>query len=322
MTQIIQFAKLAENLNIQIKNSPQISQETLVLRSILEQILEECLFSTQYGLETYLSSRIRHGYCRGQLTSFLRELHLVSLRDKEDDSYHVNPFWDAEFKGDKGVLIQVKNVLSDFTALIEKKIDEINCVKPLTITLKFHTTSAMKLTTTLYRFLMFLLLMICSIRRSNMSILLIEDEPSKEKNVVAFLGELLPDIKVVIKHSITSGKIEIRKNTYDHILLDMSLPLFDNDDMNYMDENEFETFGGISVLDEIDRLDKICKVIVITAFDILGEGNDKIDLPQINKRLKHEYPQIFVGTVFYNTSSLEWKDDMSHLLLNNANKEE
>lgn len=108
----------------------------------------------------------------------------------------------------------------------------------------------------------------------------------------------------------------------EHILLDMSLPLFDNDDMNYMDENEFETFGGISVLDEIDRLDKICKVIVITAFDILGEGNDKIDLPQINKRLKHEYPQIFVGTVFYNTSSLEWKDDMSHLLLNNANKEE
>lgn len=155
-----------------------------------------------------------------------------------------------------------------------------------------------------------------------MSILLIEDEPSKEKNVVAFLGELLPDIKVVIKRSITSGKIEIRKNTYDHILLDMSLPLFDNDDMNYMDENEFETFGGISVLDEIDRLDKTCKVIVITAFDILGEGNDKIDLPQINKRLKHEYPQIFVGTVFYNTSSLEWKEDISHLLLNNANKEE
>ena len=121
----IQFNKLAESLNIQIKNSPQISQETLVLRSILEQILEECLFSTQYGLETYLSSRIRHGYCRGQLTSFLRELHLVSLRDKDDDSYHVNPFWDGEFTTDKRVLLQVKNVLSDFTALIEKKIDEI-----------------------------------------------------------------------------------------------------------------------------------------------------------------------------------------------------
>lgn len=156
--------------------------------------------------------------------------------------------------------------------------------------------------------------------RNNMSILLIEDEPSKEKNIVTFLGELLPDVKVDIKRSITSGKIEIRKKNYDHILLDMSLPLFDNDDMNYMDENEFETFGGISVLDEIDRLDKICKVIVITAFDILGEGDDKIDLPQINKQLKIEYPKIFVGTVFYNTSSLEWKDDMNRLLITETNK--
>lgn len=153
-----------------------------------------------------------------------------------------------------------------------------------------------------------------------MSILLIEDEPSKEKNIITFLGELLPDVKVDIKRSITSGKIEIRKKNYDHILLDMSLPLFDNDDMNYMDENEFETFGGISVLDEIDRLDKICKVIVITAFDILGEGDDKIDLPQINKQLKIEYPKIFVGTVFYNTSSLEWKDDMNRLLITETNK--
>lgn len=152
-----------------------------------------------------------------------------------------------------------------------------------------------------------------------MSILLIEDEPSKEKNIITFLGELLPDVKVDIKRSITSGKIEIRKKNYDHILLDMSLPLFDNDDMNYMDENEFETFGGISVLDEIDRLDKICKVIVITAFDILGEGDDKIDLPQINKQLKIEYPKIFVGTVFYNTSSLEWKDDMNRLLITETN---
>lgn len=58
---------------------------------------------------------------------------------------------------------------------------------------------------------MFLLLTICYIRRNNVSILLIEDEPSKEKNIVAFLGELLPDAKVDIKRSITSGKIEIRK---------------------------------------------------------------------------------------------------------------
>lgn len=147
-----------------------------------------------------------------------------------------------------------------------------------------------------------------------MAILLIEDETSKEKSVVTFLQELLPDTAIIVKHSITSGKIEIRKNQYEYILLDMSLPLFDNDDMNYMDENEFETFGGMSILDEIDRLNIDTKVIVITAFDILGEGNDRIDLFQIDKQLKDEYPTLFVGTVFYNTSSLEWKSTITRLL--------
>ena len=87
-----------------------------------------------------------------------------------------------------------------------------------------------------------------------MSILLIEDEPSKEKNIVTFLGELLPDVKVDIKRSITSGKIEIRKKNYDHILLDMSLPLFDNDDMNYMDENEFALIRALMARNEDMRV--------------------------------------------------------------------
>lgn len=121
----VRLNRLTENLNVQIKNSPQINQETMVLRSILEQILEECLFSTQYGLETYLSSRIRHGFCRGQLTSFLSELHLISLRDRNDNNYFVNTFWDTEFKGTQTVRAQVKNALSIFTAQIEDKIDEI-----------------------------------------------------------------------------------------------------------------------------------------------------------------------------------------------------
>lgn len=147
-----------------------------------------------------------------------------------------------------------------------------------------------------------------------MLILLIEDETSKEKSVVSFLQELFPDVPITVRHSIMSAKLEIRKNYYDYVLLDMSLPLFDNDNISYMEENQFEAFGGISVLDEIDRLGITSKVIVITAFDILGEGDDRIDLLQINKRMTDEYPEIFIGTVFYNTSSLEWKSDIAHLL--------
>lgn len=147
-----------------------------------------------------------------------------------------------------------------------------------------------------------------------MEILLVEDELSKEKNIITFLNELTPVSKVVVKHSITSTKIELRNKSYEYILLDMSLPLFDNDDISYMEDNEFEAFGGIAVLDEIDRLNLPCKVIVITAFDILGEGNDRIDLPQIRKNLAADYPEQFVGAVYYNSSSLEWKTDLARFL--------
>lgn len=147
-----------------------------------------------------------------------------------------------------------------------------------------------------------------------MTVLLIEDEPRKEKSIVVYLRESFPNMSIDVKHSVTSGKLALRKTPYDCILLDMSLPLFDNDNMNYSENNEFETFGGISILDEIDRLNIDSKVIVITAFDILGEGNDRIDLPHINCQLSSEYPNIFVGTVFYNTSSLQWKSDISKLL--------
>lgn len=81
------FKKRADNLNMMIANSADVNQATIVLKSLLEQILDVCLYNTQYGLETYLSSRLRHGYCKEQLTFFLNELHLISLRDDNDSSW-------------------------------------------------------------------------------------------------------------------------------------------------------------------------------------------------------------------------------------------
>ena len=147
-----------------------------------------------------------------------------------------------------------------------------------------------------------------------MNILLVEDELSKEQNVLQFLREEYPSADVTVGRSITSGIIELRKQEFDFVLLDMSLPLYDNDDMSYADDNEFETFGGKSVLDELDRRELKSKTIVITAFDILGEGMYQIALSQVGAQLKEDYPDNFVGSVFYNASSVEWKKSLKELL--------
>lgn len=147
-----------------------------------------------------------------------------------------------------------------------------------------------------------------------MKILLIEDEITKEQDVLDFLREWNLTSDVTVKHSITSGIAEIRERQYDYILLDMSLPIYDNDDVAYLEDNEFETFGGNYVLDELDRIEYTVNVIVITAFDILGEGSKQIELTQVEKGLREDYPDIFKGAVFYDASSVEWKEKLKEYL--------
>lgn len=147
-----------------------------------------------------------------------------------------------------------------------------------------------------------------------MTILLIEDEISKEQNILQFFRTEYPAANVTVKRSITSGIIELRTKEYDFVLLDMSLPLYDNDDVKYADDNEFETFGGNFVLDELDRRELKTKTIVITAFDILGEGINQIALSQVDSQLRIDYPNNFIGSVFYNASSVEWKGSLKGFL--------
>lgn len=148
-----------------------------------------------------------------------------------------------------------------------------------------------------------------------MRILLIEDEITKEQDILKFLSELDTEVSVEVKHSITSGIAEIRDRQYDYILLDMSLPIYDNDDIQYLEHNEFETFGGNYVLDELDRIEYDVNVIVITAFDILGEGKKRIELTQVEKGLYEDYPDVFLGTIFYDASSVEWKERLRAYLI-------
>ena len=147
-----------------------------------------------------------------------------------------------------------------------------------------------------------------------MRLLIVEDERGKENNITNFIKDTFNDAVVEVRHSVTTGIIAIRQLEFDYVLLDMSLPLFDFDDMKYSEGNEFETFGGNSVLDEIDRLAKNCKVIVVTAFDVLGEGDRQIALSQIESQLNTLYPDNFIGTVFYKSSKIEWKKKLEQYL--------
>lgn len=145
------------------------------------------------------------------------------------------------------------------------------------------------------------------------NIIVIEDDFKKKEDIRNFLSSDLQINNIVIKESYQSGLRELIKNKYDLLLLDMSIPTWDKS----IDEpgGNFEKFGGYKILKEITRKKKPIKTILITMFDDFGESDTSITLSQLDNLLKTEFPDIYIGAVYYNIREEKWKSDLSDFIL-------
>ena len=149
-----------------------------------------------------------------------------------------------------------------------------------------------------------------------MEILYVEDEKNKARQVIQVIEENIPSVNILLRNSYNAALMEIaRGNNLDLILLDMSLPLYDiSEAMEYEEDNDFETFAGIDLLEELARITSKKKVIIITAFDVLGEDENRLNLEQLYEKMKKEYSDNYRGIINYNSSSLEWCHKLVELI--------
>lgn len=119
--------QIVNSMNEKIKQNKQYSQAILALKDFVMDVEYEFLRNEKYGLDNYLSSRIRHGYCKAQLTKELREHHLLlSTADDDSEQYDVSQYWDVKVSDEQAQdYLMIKNALSSFTHDIECKIKEI-----------------------------------------------------------------------------------------------------------------------------------------------------------------------------------------------------
>ena len=149
-----------------------------------------------------------------------------------------------------------------------------------------------------------------------MKILFVEDENIKRRDIMNYLSTDLNINDIDVVHSLMGGMLALKKKNYKMVLLDMSLPLYD---INGEDEeiNEFEAFGGIEILDEIERKELDVKVLVITAFDVIEDDTKKIRLDQLDNQMKENYARFYLVCIHYDQSSLEWKYELKKYLKEN-----
>lgn len=139
-------------------------------------------------------------------------------------------------------------------------------------------------------------------------ILLVDDFPSKADSILSYINGEFPALEVVQKESYKSGLYEICTNgeAYDLILLDMSMPTFDFS----AEENggEPEPVAGKLILENMSLRGIETKVLVVTMY----ENFDGTRLSKLDQELSSNFPEIYIGNVFFSFKQNDWKYQLSH----------
>lgn len=143
-------------------------------------------------------------------------------------------------------------------------------------------------------------------------ILFIEDNNIKAEAIITVLKATY-DCEISWKESFRTGIKSAIQDDYEILLLDMSLT---NWDRNIMINNNSEKFGGITILREMKRKQVIKPTIVITMFNEFGVGDSFVDLANLDKLLKSDFPEIYKGYVKYISNEKKWENELLKLIDN------
>lgn len=140
-----------------------------------------------------------------------------------------------------------------------------------------------------------------------MNVLIIEDDANKLKAIKEFLSHY-KNISCIYKMSFHSGLSELYNFTYDLLLLDMSMPMYD---ITVQDTGGRPLpLAGRDILFKMRRKHITTKAIVITQY----EDFEGISLSKLDDDLHKNFPSIYIGAVYYNTTHDHWKTQLSTLL--------
>lgn len=145
-----------------------------------------------------------------------------------------------------------------------------------------------------------------------MKLLLVEDDRNKLEQIRELVTSRFPLLKLDDRFSYHHGAKSALTGEYDLILLDMSMPSFNASPSRSAGSPLH--FAGREILRQMKRRNIKTKVVVVTQFDIFGEGKDRMSLEELTDELRRDYPDLFLGTVYYNPKQEQWKGELTRYI--------
>lgn len=140
-----------------------------------------------------------------------------------------------------------------------------------------------------------------------MKILLVEDNHFKREKVLEFLNEI-EKFSISEAASYNRGLSAAAAETFDLIILDMSMPTFDRTETER--GGRFRVFGGKEIVSRLKKQDKLSPFIILTGYSQFSDDKDNLSLSQINDLLTL-YGENYKGTIYFDSATSVWKQELS-----------
>ncbi|MBD0684357.1 MULTISPECIES: hypothetical protein [unclassified Pseudomonas] len=145
-----------------------------------------------------------------------------------------------------------------------------------------------------------------------MKIYIIEDDLLKLEKIQAFLRSILPHSDLNNYGSFNSGLRACESDTPDIVILDMALPTFDRQPNKR--EGRLRPLGGYDLLRKFSLKNLTVKAIVVTQLTEFGDGVEEMSFGEISEVCIEEFPEIFLGSVYFGQASLEWQSKLKSFI--------
>lgn len=142
-------------------------------------------------------------------------------------------------------------------------------------------------------------------------ILIVEDNQKKLEKLKIFLTNEFPNSEFVDRQSYNSAlkEIVLHSDSYDLILLDMSMQTYDiSEEENGGDP---EPLAGSKILNQMYLNDISVKVLVVTMY----ESFVGTKIGELNNYLYEEFGDIYYGYVFFSHSNNDWQESLKQKIL-------
>lgn len=139
-------------------------------------------------------------------------------------------------------------------------------------------------------------------------ILFVEDSLHKANKIIEYIESIPHDISITHALSFSSGSHFVENESYDFILMDLSLPTYDKTESD--SGGRFRTFGGREIARKAFRNKVNTKIFFITQYSSFSDKGKSYSFDGYKDELASDGNINFGGMILYHSASTSWKEPL------------